>query len=51
MNKDKNDVINTSKFKKYLSNEEKGFTYIFSINSENKLTGFVWMTSVMRSNF
>ena len=25
MNKDKNDVINTSKFKKYLSNEEKGW--------------------------
>ena len=30
---------------------DPGFTYNLCMNKDNELTGFVWMTSVMRSNF
>ena len=49
-----NNTENSYKIFSYLeglSKEEKGFTYNLSNNSDNKLNGFVWMTSVMRSNF
>ena len=49
-----NNTENSYKLFSYLeglSKEDKGFTYSLSSNSENKLTGFVWMTSVMRSKF
>ncbi len=29
----------------------KGFTYNIAYDHEDEITGFVWMTSVMRSNF
>ena len=29
---------------------DSGFTYNFCVYNSNKITGFVWMTSVMRSN-
>ena len=34
-----------------LSDNDPGFTYNICHNTENKLTGFCWMTSVMRSHF
>ena len=33
-----------------LASIDLGFTYNFHVDKSNKITGFVWMTSVMRSN-
>ena len=34
-----------------LGNKSSGFTYALCNDGDGKLSGFVWMTSVMRSNF
>ena len=34
-----------------LSNADPGFTYDIAKDAEGKMTGFAWMTSVMRSHF
>ena len=34
-----------------LSKVDSGFTYAVSCDAEGKMTGFAWMTSVMRSHF
>ena len=33
-----------------LATIDPGFTYNFCVDKSNKITGFFWMTSVMRSN-
>ena len=33
-----------------LASIDSGFTYNFCVDKLNKINGFVWMTSVMRSN-
>ena len=34
-----------------LANKEPGFTFNLAYDSDNKVTGIVWMTSYMRDNF
>ena len=46
---DQNQKINYGHFRK-LASIDPGFTYNFCVDKSNKITGFVWMTSVMRSN-
>ena len=43
-----NKVLN---FLYQLSMHDKGFTYKIFFNSNNQISGFMWMTSSMRSNF
>ena len=50
MNSDENSFTLFS-FLESLASKDKGFTYDVAQDSNGKMTGFSWMTSVMRSNF